>query len=157
MNEPTAYQTAYFNGKQSGFSSGFMNIMYRDNSLNSATRQKFFKPKAKNVSDHRHIRDIETMETRVRKREIINIYKSKFGVKIVGFNDNCELDRISEEQLFIKLRLKQLQKIEAKAILIIQKNLKMHIKRRIWLKIVSHIPLTLFCIFRKLNVTTRPS
>jgi hypothetical protein len=97
MNEPTAYQTAYYNGKQSGFSSGFMNIMYKDNSLFSATRQKFFQPKVKKVADHRHIREIETMEARLRKREIIDIYKSRFGVKISLCTENCDLDKISEE------------------------------------------------------------
>jgi hypothetical protein len=111
-NEPSAYMTLCFNGKHSGFSSGFMGLMYRDNSLFGATRQKQMRPHSKKVADHKHIRDIENLEARARKRDIINIFKTNLGISIGTFKENCDLDRISEEQLFIKLRLKQFTKIE---------------------------------------------
>jgi len=100
-----------------GFTGGFMNIMYKDNSLFAATRQRVGTPSTIKIHVNQCIRDIEKLEQRERKRKILSIFKDKFGISL-----NCsrlEQEYLSEEQLFIRLRQKQLVKNEGKAIIII--------------------------------------
>mmetsp|Transcript_37181 Transcript_37181/g.57083 ORF Transcript_37181/g.57083 Transcript_37181/m.57083 type:complete len:232 (+) Transcript_37181:381-1076(+) len=128
----TAVSTMYVHGKQSRFSSGFMNIMYRDNSLGSATRQLQKSPFRERQSVKKQMRDVELLEARQRKRRILKIFREEFGVHCKIFES--EMIHLTEEQLYIKLRLKHFAKIELQAVLIIQKFTRMIINRLWWVQ-----------------------
>lgn len=67
MRRPSATDNMYKNGISTGFTSTFMNIMYRDNSLFSASRKKIQVPSSNKIVESRQIDHIEKTEARLRK------------------------------------------------------------------------------------------
>jgi len=72
-----------------------MNIMYRDHSLHAATRQ--LKKSTYHIQrlETKHLKDLQKMEARVRKRKIVAIFKDTFNVS--GHFHDYEFDGLSEE------------------------------------------------------------
>jgi hypothetical protein len=140
QNFRSAVDSMYSTGKTPGFTSSFMNIMYQDNSIFAASRKKVKSPIIQKNKDYRTILEVEKLEKRERMRQICQIFEEKFKI----ISHPRDIMKLSEEQLFIKLRLKHFHQIELMAAKTIQKFARMIIKRVKWVKIVSISSLFIF-------------
>jgi hypothetical protein len=152
---PSISDVMYAYKRDYSFSESFLNLMYQDNSLASGTRFRNKALRADGVTaetedavrlgraERRKLMQIAALEEKQRKRNMIAVFGELADIEYTEAQTERLVQRLTEQQLFIKLRQKQMALIEERAAVRLQKFARMMIHRLKWLQIVSDLFLTL--------------